>query len=378
MKVLIAADKFKGSLAAAEVAAAIRTGLLSIDPSISTEVVLMADGGEGTCELLTLFSNGEMRSTTVKDPLFRDIDASYGISGDGKTAFVEMAKASGLQLLSAGERNPTITTTYGTGQLIAAALSHHVKQIVLGIGGSATNDGGMGMAQALGFRFLSESNEPLKGTGENLIRVTEIDDSHKLRGLDAVRFTVIFDVNNPLYGERGAARIFARQKGADETQIASLDKGLRHFAEVVKKKYATDINFPGAGAAGGLGGGAKIFLNAVFSPGIDFVLSYVDLGSRMKDADLVITGEGKIDVQTLLGKVVHGVAAMAKANKKTCVAVAGRSELSGAQTAPLGLDQVITLMDESTTEADAIAHASMLLAKRIKEQLSARIKSMQN
>jgi glycerate kinase len=256
--ILIAPDKFKGSLSARQVCEAITEGLLEINSALNIVAVPLADGGEGTCDLLTEFSGGSAIRMTVLDPLFREIKTEYGISGDGSTAFIEMAKASGLQLLKPNERNPLITSTFGTGQLIVDALDRKVNKIVLGVGGSATNDAGMGMAEALGFRFLSSKKEKLKPVGQNLIQVDTVAGVHTHPRLRDCEFTVLYDVQNPLYGKQGAASVFARQKGASAADIERLDQGLVHFAEAVLKQFSMDINFPGAGAGGGLVAGAKL------------------------------------------------------------------------------------------------------------------------
>lgn len=367
MKVLIAPDKFKGSLTAKEVCAAIEQGLLKIDPTLSIKSIPLADGGEGTCEILTENSNGSIISSEVSDPLFRTINASYGISGDGSAAFIEMASASGLQLLKKEEQNPLKTSTYGTGELIADAIKRNVKKIVLAIGGSATNDAGIGMAAALGIKFINKKGEVLDPIGENLIHIRAINFNNSLLAKHSIEVIVLCDVTNELYGPNGAAYVYAPQKGANEKDVQFLDDGLRNFASVVEQTVAKEINFPGAGAAGGLGTGAKVFLNASFSSGVEYLLNALSLEEEIKHANLIITGEGKMDQQTLSGKVVMGVAQLAVNFKKPVIALVGKNELSDEEIASIGLRQVISLVDEKTPSAEAMSNASGLLTSRVSQ-----------
>ncbi len=365
MKVLIAPDKFKGSLTAKEVCAAIEQGLLKTDSTLSIKSIPLADGGEGTCEILTENSNGSIISVEVSDPLFRKIIASYGISGDGTTAFIEMARASGLQLLKKEEQNPLKTSTYGTGELIADAINRNVNKIVLAIGGSATNDAGMGMAAALGIKFTNKKGEVLNPIGENLIHVREIDFEQSILAKHPIQIIVLCDVTNELYGTNGAAYVYASQKGATENEIKLLDDGLRNFASVVDQ----DINFPGAGAAGGLGAGAKIFLNASFNSGVEYLLKTLNLEEEIKQADLIITGEGKMDQQTLSGKVVMGVAQLATQYQKPIIALVGKNDLSVEEITSIGLNKVISLVDNNTNVTKAIKNAASLLSDRAAQQI---------
>ncbi len=368
MKVLIAPDKFKGSLTAKEVCAAIEQGLLKTDPTLSIKSIPLADGGEGTCEILTENSGGSMISIEVSDPLFRKINASYGISGDGTTAFIEMASASGLQLLKKEEQNPLKTSTFGTGELIADAINRNVKKIVLAIGGSATNDAGIGMAAALGIKFRNKKGEDIAPIGENLIHIHSIDFNKSILAKYNTAVTVLCDVTNELYGPNGAAYIFAPQKGATEKDVQLLDEGLRNFASVVEQGI-TEISFPGAGAAGGLGAGAKVFLNASLISGVDYLLNALCVEEEIKHADLIITGEGKMDQQTLSGKVVMGVARLAANYQKPVIALVGKNDLSNEEITSIGLSQIISLVDEKTTSAEAMGNASSLLTSRVSQQI---------
>ncbi len=377
VNILIASDKFKGSLTARQVNEAIREGLLSIDPTLNIVSIPLADGGEGTCDLLTEFRGGSKVNLKVLDPLFRGIESGYGIASDGKIAFIEMAKASGLQLLKPEERNALNTSTFGTGQLIADALNRGVNKIILAIGGSATNDGGIGMAEALGFVFLSEGQKRLKPVGQNLIHIHSVREDQRNPHIDHVEFIVIYDVKNPLFGEQGAAYVFAPQKGATPQQVRQLDQGLEHFAKVIQQQYKIDINFPGAGAAGGLGGGAKLFLNARFSPGIDFILQFTSLEKQVKEADLVITGEGKIDEQTFSGKVVQGVAQLAAKHQKKCIAFTGKLDLPPDRIMDLGVQKVIALAGANTSDKEAMRNAFQLLKQKAGEHLTPWIHPLQ-
>ncbi|MCW5911821.1 MAG: glycerate kinase [Cyclobacteriaceae bacterium] len=369
MKILIAPDKFKGSLSAQKAGEAIGSVLLKLDSSLQIQTLPMADGGEGTAELLTTHTKGKWITCMVHDPLFRKINAGYGISGDGSTAFIEMASASGLQLLKPDERNPLKTTTLGTGELIANALQHPVKKIVLAIGGSATNDAGLGMASALGYRFYDRNNRELLPVGESLERLHRVDGAHINPQLNQTEVLILCDVANPLYGPTGAAHVFAPQKGAGMPDVMKLDKGLQNFAKIAQQQLAVSTDFAGAGAAGGLGAGAKVFLRAALTRGIAYVLQELKVEEAIQNADVVITGEGKLDTQTLHGKVVAGITSAAVRLNKPVIAVVGKNELTEAQWKQAGIRQVISLADEHTSVETAVNHARELIQKRISEQL---------
>ena len=369
MTVLIAPDKFKGSLTAPQVCDAIGSALQELNSSLNIYSLPLADGGEGSCELLTKLSDGTFTTVPVHDPLDRPIDVAYGLSRDGSTAFMEMAAASGLQLLKKEERNPMITTTRGTGELIRHALDYGVSKIFLGIGGSATNDAGTGLAEALGVRFLSSDGNQLKPVGENLRYIHTIDISQLHTRLAAIDLTIFCDVDNPLFGPRGAAYIFAPQKGADEKMVAVLDAGLRHYASLLEKTFQRPVNFPGAGAGGGLPASLKVFTNLTVIPGMEFIMQFTGLEERIQQADIIITGEGKIDRQTLSGKVVNGVAQLARKYNKRLIVVAGTCELGPAELGQLGVYKAVTLMHEGISEEYAIQNAASLLKQRIREAL---------
>ncbi len=370
MNILIASDKFKGSLTAEQVCEVIRSGLLKLDATLIIKTIPLADGGEGTASLLTTYTHGTWVTTSVSDPLFRKIQAGYGISGDGSTAFIEMSQASGLQLLSKEERNPLKTSTYGTGELIANAIDRNVRKIVLAIGGSATNDAGMGMAAALGVKFLDRSNNELDPIGENLIHLHTIDEGSLNLKLKNTEILVLCDVINPLTGMAGAAYIYAPQKGADQAMVKALDLGLQNFASVVEKETGVSLEFPGAGAAGGLGAGAKVFLRARFQRGIEYIMYELKVPEHIIQANLVITGEGKMDEQTLAGKVVAGIATLANQHQKPVIALVGKNELSDDQIKSLHLSQVISLVNKETSPTEAMANPVNLIQERIQEELN--------
>ena len=369
MKILIAPDKFKGSLDAIKVCLAIEEGLRESGKSFESRSVPMADGGEGTCDMLTRFSQGKKIKVPVLDPFFRPIEGEIGISGDGRTAFVEMATASGLQLLKREERNALLGTTYGTGQLIAAALNYGVSSIIMGIGGSGTNDAGIGMGEALGAKYFDAAGLQLKPIGQNLKSIHSIDVGNLHPRIKEVSFTAICDVSNPFYGVEGAAHVFGPQKGATPDVVRFLDEGLRNFAEVVTKQLGLDINFPGAGAGGGLGGGAKIFFNIQFQSGIKFLMDFIGLEKLVEQSDLIISGEGKMDEQTLSGKVIKGLADLSLKHRKPLVVIVGRNELTAEKIQLLGIRKVIALMNGKTSENEAFTSTYALVKRRVQEEI---------
>ena len=313
LKFVIAPDSFKGSLTAKEVGLAIQKGLTKIYPESKVELVPMADGGEGTVQALTDATKGNFIQERVTDPLGRQVLASYGILGNSNTAVIEMAAASGLQFVDENTRDPLKTTTYGTGQLILSALNHGVKKIILGLGGSATNDGGAGMAQALGAKLLAANGAELAFGGGALDQLDKID----IQGVDSrikdTQILIASDVTNPLTGKNGASAIFGPQKGATPAMITQLDQNLAHYADMIARDLGLKLkDVPGGGAAGGLGAGLLAFTNAKMERGIDIVVEYSELKKRAQDADFVLTGEGGIDYQTKFGKTPYGVALATK------------------------------------------------------------------
>ena len=325
-KIIVASDSFKGSLSSLGVAEAAAKAITEVCPECNVVKVDVADGGEGTMDALRRTLGGEKIWVEVSDPLGRPIQASYVILEDGVTAVLEMAVASGLPLLAPDERNPLKTSTYGTGQLIADALNKGCRKFLVGIGGSATNDAGMGMLQALGVRFFDVEGNLLQGRGESLELVHSIDMSSLCEVLSESEFIVACDVEAPLYGPTGAAYVFAPQKGADPAVVERLDNGLKHFSEVALQCLGATEDYsqsPGAGAAGGLGFGFIAFLNAHLERGIEMVLDAIGFDELIKGASLVITGEGRVDSQTLTGKTPFGVLKRAMKQDIPVVAIGG-------------------------------------------------------
>jgi glycerate 2-kinase len=324
MKIVIAPDSFKESMSAMEAACAIEKGFKQVFPDAEYVKVPMADGGEGTVRSLVDATGGEIRKETVTGPLGTAVEAFYGLTGDRKTAVIEMAAASGIHLVPKEKRNPLVTTTKGTGELIRAALDQRVERIVIGIGGSATNDGGAGMAQALGARLLDRDGNPLGFGGGELSKLDSIDLSQLDPRLKEVHIEVACDVDHPLTGKRGASAVFGPQKGATPEMVTILDANLARFAQVVKETLGIDVDpIPGAGAAGGLGAGLIALLGASLKRGVDVVADAVQLDKHMAQASLVITGEGKIDGQTIHGKTPVGVAKRAKKYGVPVIGIAG-------------------------------------------------------
>ena len=323
MKIVIAPDSFKGSLTAVEVSDAIEQGIREIFPESEIVKIPMADGGDGTAHCLVNATGGKILIEKVTGPLGDEVLASYGILGDKKTAVIEMAEASGLTLVPENRRNPLVTTTYGTGQLIKFALDQGCRKMIIGIGGSATNDGGAGMVQALGAKLLDKDGEEIGFGGGELKKVFRIDTKCLDNRLSETKVLIASDVSNPLCGSQGASRIYGPQKGATPEVIEELDESLAYFAGIIKRDLNKDVkDIPGAGAAGGLGASLMAFLNAELRPGIEIIIEIVKLEQAIKGADLVITGEGKIDSQTIYGKAPIGVAKIAKKYHIPVIAVA--------------------------------------------------------
>ncbi len=326
-KIVIAIDSFKGSLSSLEAGQAASKGVQSVFPSCETTVIPIADGGEGVLQVLTSATKGQYISVHAHDPLMNRIESQYAISGDGKTALIEMAAISGLPLVPENKRNPMLTTTFGTGELIKDALDKGCREFIIGIGGSATNDAGLGMLQALGYRFWDNQGYELGHGGQIMKEVAEIDCSNIHPALKESRFTIACDVNNPFYGPNGAAYVFARQKGANDEMIKALNSGMQFLSETIKKSTGKDIsNHPGAGAAGGLGGGLLAFLNATLKPGIKLLLDTLHFQEKIKGADFIITGEGRVDRQTAMGKVPSGILEEAKKQNIPVIVIAGGIE----------------------------------------------------
>ena len=324
MKIVLAPDSFKESLSAREAAEAMRAGVLRAAPQAAAETIPLADGGEGTVEALVAATDGRIITREVQDPLGRSVTAHFGLLGDGRTAAVEMAAASGLGLVAPEERSVPRSSTFGTGQLIRACLEEGARKIIVGIGGSATTDAGCGMARALGAKLLDAGGRELAGTGEDLERLDTID----ITGMDArlreAEVLVACDVTNPLYGPQGAAHTYGPQKGATPDEVERLDAGVQNFARVAAKDFGIELaELPGAGAAGGLGAGLVAFAGARLASGVDLVLEAAGFAEKIRGAELVITGEGKLDATTAHGKTIAGVLRAAREAGVPVVALAG-------------------------------------------------------
>lgn len=363
MKILIASDSFKGSATTMEVADRIEKGLIRIIPELEVLKLPMADGGEGTVETLVYGMDGKFVYEEVTGPLGDRVQAKYGIIQD-QIAIIEMAEASGLVLVEEERRNPSLTSTYGTGELILSALQRGYGKIYVGIGGSATNDGGVGMARALGYRFLDRDGNEIPEGGGGLDGLRRIDRSNVTPLLEDAQITVMCDVENPLYGPDGAAYVYGPQKGADPQMVQLLDRNLRHLADILKEDMDVDIgDVPGSGAAGGLGGGLMAFCGADLRPGIEMVLDILEFDGLLKDVDLVITGEGRIDGQSSKGKVPAGVAKRARKLNKPLVAMAGGVGEGTEILHTMGIDLILPIVDRPMGLLDAMDGVGILLEK---------------
>lgn len=362
MKIVLAPDKFKGSLMGIEFCDAVAEGIYSIFPQANIIKMPLADGGDGTIDILGYYLHGERIKIEVTNPLFRPIKASYFYISSSNTAYIEMAEASGMKLLTKEEQNCMYTTTFGTGQLIADAIDRGAKSIILGIGGSATNDCGIGMAMALGYRFMNKKGKDIIPIGKNLSTIEKIDDSNVITALKKVTIKVACDVTNPLYGSDGAAFVYAAQKGASIREIKILNRGLEHFAKVIKTRFDIDLQkIKGAGAAGGMGAGALVFLKADLYSGIDLVKDLLDFNNKIKDSDWIITGEGKLDDQTLSGKTIYGVIKSAKKYNIPVAAFCGTIALQKESLKSLGISYGDSVLDRSKNINDAMANSAKYL-----------------
>lgn len=323
-KYVVAPDSFKESMTAKEVCKAMEKGIKKADPAAEVIKVPMADGGEGTVDSLVDATNGQRVTVEVTGPLGNKISSYYGILGNGTTAVIEMAKASGLEIVEKEKRNPTITTTFGTGELIRDALDHNVKEIIIGLGGSSTNDGGSGMAQALGAKLLDQNNHKISFGGGNLDKLDKIYISNLDSRLQDVKIILASDVTNPLIGKDGASRVFGPQKGATPEMVEKLENNLQHYAKIIKRDLNKDVaSVSGAGAAGGLGAGLMAFTTCEMRRGVDLAIEVTKLEEKIRDADYVFTGEGGTDFQTKFGKTPYGVAKLGKKYHKPVISLAG-------------------------------------------------------
>lgn len=361
MRILIAPQSLKGSLTAAEAGAAIARGAQSVFPEAEIDIVPIADGGEGTVQALVDATGGQIVRQQVTGPLGESVLGFFGLLGDGSTAVIEMAAAAGLPLVPPAQRDPRITTTYGVGELIVAALDHGCRRFIIGIGGSATNDGGAGMAQALGASLLTHEGAELARGGAALAALSHISLAHLDPRLKACTVEVACDVNNPLCGPVGASAVYGPQKGATPEMVAQLDVALSTYAQVIERDLGLSVkDLPGAGAAGGLGAGLIAFLGAILRPGAQIVLEAVKLEERVSSASLVITAEGQIDAQTAYGKSVGAVAAMAKRYGLPVLALAGSLGDNYQAVYELGIDAVTVLPSGPMSLSFAMEHAGQL------------------
>ena len=327
MKIILAIDSFKGSLTSLEAEQAVAEIIIQHFPKAIVSLIPIADGGEGTLSVLLHTSGGSYRHLQAHNPCMEIIPTQYGIAGDGQTAYLEMAAVSGLPLLKEEQKNPMETTTFGTGELIADALEQGCRTFIIGIGGSATNDAGTGMLQALGYRFYDKAGKELGTGGEVMGKIARIESSNRHPLLANAHFTVACDVQNPFYGPQGAAHVFAHQQGANDEMIQQLDEGMKTFAQVIQQHTGKDIRqLPGSGAAGGLGGCLAAFMNAELKSGSELLLQATGFYECITDADLIITGEGKIDKQSLMGKITGKILEEGKQKDIPVIALTGLAE----------------------------------------------------
>jgi glycerate kinase len=372
LTIAAAPNAFKGSLTPGQAAQAMAEGILRAVPDARVCQIPVSDGGDGLISAMSTAANGHIETVQVHDPRMRPVDGAFLFIADQAIAVVEMALASGLALLPKSLQDPCKTTTMGTGELVKAAMDKGATHIFMGIGGSATNDGGMGVAHALGYRFLDNHKNELFPAGESLSRIAAIDASGVDDRLATTRFSVACDVTNPLTGPTGAAHIFGPQKGADPDQVMMLDQGLFNLARVIKKDLGKEIDaLDGAGAAGGLGGGMKAFFNAELTPGIDMVLDLIHFKERITGADVVLTGEGCIDGQTRFNKAPAGVALAARSMNIPCIAVCGSIGKGGNHLWDMGLDAVFSICPGPVSLNQAMAEAHEYLTRTSEQAVRA-------
>ena len=359
MRIVIAPDKFKGSLTAGQFCNAVEEGIQRVKEDVTIIKLPLADGGDGTIEVVNYYLNGETIRIQVSNPFFQPVEATYFYSEKTKTAFIEMAEASGLKILKPETFDCKNATTLGTGELISDAVNRGAKHILLGIGGSATNDCGIGMATALGYRFLDNNDREVKPIGAQLAAISRIEMSQIHPKLNEVEFKIACDVTNPLYGENGAAQVYGRQKGASEDDIKLLDEGLKCFSLVLKRQFGVDVqSVKGAGAAGGMGIASKLFLNGTLQPGIDLVKDLAQFDTGIEYASWIITGEGRLDGQTLSGKTIQGVKASAEVKGIKIAAFCGAVDLDPDQVKTLGIHYTDAVMNYARDIDDAMANSA--------------------
>ncbi len=373
MKIIVVPDSFKDSLSAKKVAENIEKGIRKLIPEAKVTKIPISDGGEGLLDSLISFSGGRLVSVEVKDPLLRNITAEFGILGDETTAVIEMAKASGLELLDDQERNPMLSSTFGTGQLISAALDKGCSKIIVGLGGSATNDGGTGMITALGGKFLDVNGHEIAQGGGGLDKLSKIDISEIDTRIAQCEFVAACDVTNPLTGTLGASFVFGKQKGGKMSMLEQLDQNLKNYAQIVLSDLKINIDSPeGAGAAGGMGSAMLAFFDAKLTRGIDLIIETLQLEEQVKKADLVITGEGKIDRQTLYGKTIFGIANLAKKHKVPAIAICGTMGNDIEAIYDIGISAVFSIIDKPMSLEEAKKDAPKLIQASVENIMRTR------
>lgn len=360
MRFLFASDSFKGSLSSEKIIELLKESAENVFPGCETRGVPIADGGEGTVDAVIAVTKGEKRVIEVYGPLMEKVESSYGIF-HGDCAIIEMAAASGLPMVSPEKRNPLNTTTYGTGELIRDALDQGYKKISIAIGGSATNDGGMGAMRALGMRFLDAEGKELEGRGSDLAKVVDIDSTNLFSAVAKAEFTVMCDVNNPLTGPKGATYTFGKQKGGTPEILDELEMGMKNYAMVIQKKFGINVDsIAGAGAAGGLGAALCVFLNAEMKSGIETVLDLIDFDGLLEETDLVVTGEGRIDWQSAFGKVPSGIGQRCQAKGIPAVAVVGGMGNGAEKIYEFGVESIIPTINGAMEMEEALDRAEEL------------------
>lgn len=375
MKIVISPDSYKGSLSATEVAKTISNAIHEVSPSVETVLLPVADGGEGTLEPLVIATGGRFVTATVQDPLGKQIEAVYGVLGDKETCIIEMARASGLTLLSREERNPLKTSTFGTGELIRHALDQGFRKFIVGIGGSATNDGGAGMLRALGVKFRNKVKEEIAAGGGSLADLEELDISGLDKRIRSSHFTLACDVDNPLLGNNGATAVFGPQKGVTPQMEKLLENGLQNLANKIAEVTGVRIHqMPGAGAAGGLGGAFLALFPIQLKPGIEVVMEAIQFEKHLEGADFVITGEGKTDRQTLSGKAPMGVAVAANKKEIPVILLSGFIEKESEVDLSTYFSMLVSIVDHSVSVKESLNDPIHYLSVRAKETMQAILK----
>ncbi|WP_017378556.1 glycerate kinase [Paenisporosarcina sp. TG-14] len=376
MKIILAPDSFKGSISALEAANAMAQGIQEIQPAFELVILPAADGGEGTMSNLVAATDGEVFGVAVQDPLGRKVVARYGVLGDKETCVVEIAEASGLTLLMDQERNPVLASTYGTGELILHALNSGFRKFIIGLGGSATNDGGVGMLQALGMKFLNQNGEVLAQGGGALRHLHKIDQAHFDKRVSESSFLIACDVENPLVGLEGASAIFGPQKGATPDMVHQLDGNLLNYADVVERMTGISLHEKkGAGAAGGAGGAFQVFFTGEMKRGIDVVLEAIGFEGQLVDADLIVTGEGKTDAQTLSGKTPFGIAEAAMKIGKPVILISGMVDETSVEMLLPYFTEVHSVVDETVSAEESMEEAFHHLKMKTKKVIEEYIKN---